>query len=136
MLLLGMKLGYTIIYVADVPKTVALYEAAFGLTRRFMHESNLYAEMETGDTVLSFAGNEAAEMNGLAILPNDPNGPAAGWEICFVTDDVAAAYKKAVASGCRPVSSPSEKPWGQTVSYVRDMDGCIVEIASPIEKTA
>lgn len=127
-----MKLGYTIIYVADVPKSVAFYEAAFGLTRRFIHESNLYGEMDTGDTVLAFAGVEAAEMNGLAILPNVPDGPAAAWEICFVTDDVAAAYERAVSKGCQPIAVPSEKPWGQTVSYVRDLDGCIVEIASPI----
>jgi catechol 2,3-dioxygenase-like lactoylglutathione lyase family enzyme len=127
-----MKLRYTIIYVADVPKTVAFYEAAFGLTQRFIHESNLYGEMETGETILAFAGTEAAEMNGLAILPNTLNGPAAAWEICFVTDDVSTAYKKALSAGCQPVSGPSEKPWGQTVSYVRDLDGCIVEIASPI----
>lgn len=131
-----MKLGYTIIYVADVAKTVAFYEIAFGLTRRFIHESNLYAEMETGATVLAFAGNEAAEMNGLAILPNDPAGPAAGWEICFVTENVDAAFERAVSKGCSPLSAPSEKPWGQTVSYVRDLDGCIVEIASPIAEVS
>lgn len=127
-----MKLGYTIIYVADVPGTVAFYEAAFDLTCRFIHESNLYAEMETGDTALAFAGNEAAEMNGLAILPNDPSVTSAGWEICFVTDDVSTAFERAVKQGCTPVSNPSAKPWGQTVSYVRDLNGCIVEIASPI----
>jgi len=127
-----MKLGYTIIYAADVPKSVTFYETAFGLKKRFIHESNLYAEMDTGETTLAFAGTEAAEMNGLAIVPNDPNRPAAGWEICFVTEDVSAAYERAISSGCTPVSPPSEKPWGQIVSYVRDRDGCIVEIASPI----
>lgn len=131
-----MKLGYTIIYVADVPKTVAFYEAAFGLKQRFIHKSNLYGEMETGETILAFAGTEAAEMNGLAILPNTLDGPAAAWEICFVTDDVATAYERALSEGCQPVSAPSEKPWGQTVSYVRDLDGCIVEIASPIQGSA
>ena len=131
-----MKLGYTIIYVADVPKTVAFYEAAFGLRQRFIHESNLYGEMETGETILAFAGIEAAEMNGLAVLPNTSDGPAAAWEICFVTEDVVAAYEKALSQGCQHVSAPSEKPWGQTVSYVRDLDGCIVEIASPITASA
>ena len=71
-------------------------------------------------------------MNGLAVVPNSPSGPAAAWEICFVTDDVAAAFDRAVSAGCSPVSAPSAKPWGQTVSYVRDLDGCIVAIASPI----
>ncbi|MEP2706842.1 MAG: VOC family protein [Roseibium sp.] len=127
-----MKLGYTIIYVADVPATVAFYEAAFGLTCRFVHDSNLYAEMETGETVLAFAGEQAAEMLGLAIVPNTKGSVPAGWEICFVTPDVEAGFEKATSNGCTPVSSPAEKPWGQTVSYVRDLNGCLVEISSPI----
>jgi len=127
-----MKLGYTIIYVADVPATIAFYEKAFGLERRFIHESNLYGELDTGNTVLAFAGDEAAEMNGLAILPNNPEGLPAGWEICFVTEDVEAAFKQAVSEGCTGVSQPVMKPWNQLVSYVRDLNGCIVEIASPI----
>lgn len=127
-----MKLGYTIIYVADVLETVTFYETAFGLQRRFIHESNLYAEMETGDTALAFAGNEAAEMNGLAVVPNTPKSPAAAWEICLVTDEVENAYLRAVDAGCTPVSAPDAKPWGQVVSYVRDLNGCLVEIASPV----
>lgn len=127
-----MKLGYTIIYVADVPATIEFYEKAFNLKRRFIHESNLYAELDTGSTTLSFAGNEAAEMSGLAILPNDPANIPAAWEICFVTDDVEAAYQQAIDQGCAAISKPVDKPWGQTVSFVRDLNGCIVEIASPV----
>lgn len=128
-----MKLGYTIIYVKDVPNTVAFFEAAFGLACRFMHESKLYAEMETGDTALAFAADEAAEMNGLAITPNRPSTLPAGWEVCFVTEDVQAAYDRAIAHGAKPVAPPEAKPWGQIVSYLRDLNGCIVEIASPIK---
>jgi hypothetical protein len=29
------------------------------------------------------------------------------------------------------VSPPEKKPWGQTVSYVRDDDGVLVEICTP-----
>ena len=128
-----MKLGYTIIYVPDVPATIAFYERAFGLSRRFIHESNLYAELDTGETTLAFAGNEAAEMSGLAIQPNTASRPPAGWEICLVTDAVTEAYDRALTGGCKPVVVPTEKPWGQTVSYVRDLNGCLVEIASPIQ---
>lgn len=127
-----MKLGYTIIYVENVPNTVAFYEQAFGLSLRFMHESNTYAEMETGETALAFADNAAAEESGIAITPNSANALPAGWEICLVTDDVATAYDHALANNATPVSAPSKKPWGQTVSYVRDLNGCLVEIASPI----
>ncbi|MEL6958938.1 MAG: VOC family protein [Pseudomonadota bacterium] len=127
-----MKLAYTIIYVPDVPTTVQFYEDAFGLTRRFVHDSNLYAEMETGTTALAFAGDEAAEMNGLALRPNRPRDLPAGWEVCLVTDDVEQAFARAIEAGAVPVAPPEDKPWGQIVSYVRDLNGCIVEIASPV----
>lgn len=127
-----MKLGYTIIYVADVPTTVAFYEAAFGLACRFVHDSQLYAEMETGETALAFAGYDAAEMAGLAVQPNDPKALPAAWEVCLITSDVPAAYARALQAGCAPVTPPQDKPWGQCVSYVRDLNGCLVEIASPV----
>ncbi len=127
-----MKFGYTIIYVSNVLDTVTFYESAFGLKRKFIHESNLYAEMETGETVLAFASNESAEMNGVAILPNHSSSLPAGWEVCFVTQEVEKAYNRAMEKGCIPVSKPLQKPWGQIVSYVRDLNGCLIEIASPV----
>jgi lactoylglutathione lyase len=107
-----MHLGYITIYVANVPKTVVFYETAFALKRPFVHESSLYEEMEKGGITLAFSGIAAARMTGLAIWPNDPKQVAAGWEVCLLTDDVAAAYQHAVAKGCNPVTPPTEKPWG------------------------
>jgi uncharacterized glyoxalase superfamily protein PhnB len=127
-----MKLGYTIIYVADVTATVAFYEQAFGLRARFIHDSHLYAELETGSTALAFAGESMAAMNGLAIRPNRMADVAAGFEIALVTDDPEAAYRKAIAAGATAVKSPALKPWGQTVGYVRDLNGCLVELCSPM----
>jgi uncharacterized glyoxalase superfamily protein PhnB len=125
-----MKLGYTIIYVANVLATIDFYERAFGLQRRFVHESNLYAELETGETILAFAGEPMAEMNGLAIRPNRNTDVAAGFEIALVTADPHAAYATAVAAGAAAIKPPAEKPWGQVVGYVRDPNGCLIEICS------
>jgi len=127
-----MRLGYTLIYVPDVTATVAFYESAFGLTRRFVHESGLYAEMATGETTLSFAGEAMADMNGLAIRPNSPRDLPAGIELCLVTDTPEEAYAVAVAAGALAVKTVEEKPWGQKVGYVRDLNGCLVEICSPV----
>jgi uncharacterized glyoxalase superfamily protein PhnB len=127
-----MRLGYTIIYVADVAATIAFYEEAFGLKRRFIHESGLYAEMDTGETTLSFAGEAMAEMNGLAIRPNSARDLPAGIEICLVTESPEAAYEHAVAAGAFAAKAVEEKPWGQRVGYVRDLNGCLVEICSPV----
>lgn len=58
-----MKLGYMILYVKDVPVSVAFYEEAIGLKRRVLHEAGLCAEMETGATTLSFAAIGPAKSN-------------------------------------------------------------------------
>lgn len=128
-----MRFGYTIIYVPDVERAVAFYEQAFGLERRFVHESGSYGELETGGTALAFASHEQAGSN----LPGgftaiEPSAPPVGIEVGLVTDDVGAAYERAVAAGATPLTPPYLKPWGQTVSYVRDLNGVLVEICSPV----
>ena len=127
-----MRFGYTILYVRDVAASVALYESAFGQRTRFVHESGDYAELETGATTLALASHELAESN----LPgafHRPEGEAnaTAFEVCFVTDDVAAAYDRAVREGAEAVTPPHTKPWGQDVAYVRDLDGNLIELASP-----
>ncbi len=58
-----MKFGYTIIYVPDVAASLSFFEQAFGFVRRFLHESQTYGELETGQTTLSFAAHELAGTN-------------------------------------------------------------------------
>ena len=127
-----MKLGYTIIYVEDVPKTVHFYEAAFGIKTRFIHESHEYAEMETGSTTLAFVSYELAHQNNVEFKRNDIKNLPAGFEIAFVSDNVAVAYQTAINNGASSLQLPHQKPWGQTVAYVRDLNGVLVEIASPM----
>ncbi|MET4677079.1 MULTISPECIES: VOC family protein [unclassified Luteibacter] len=127
-----MRLGYTIIYVPDVTATVEFYERAFGLQRRFVHESGLYAEMATGETTLSFAGESMAELNGVAIRPNSRSELSAGFEICLVTEAPEQGYSQAVEAGALALKAVEAKPWGQRVGYVRDINGCLVEICSPM----
>lgn len=128
-----MKFGYTIMYVSDVEQTVMFYEAAFGLIRRFIHEGG-YAEMDTGDTTLAFVSLEIAKAAEMPILEPSTDGPSHAVEVAFVTDDVAASFAHAVDAGAGVVAEPKAKPWGQTVSYVRDINGFLVEICSPVSK--
>jgi lactoylglutathione lyase len=127
-----MKFGYTIIYVTDVPSSLAFFEKAFGLKTRFVHESG-YGELETGETTLAFASHQLGQNN----LPDgyvatDDSAKPLGIEIALVTDSVPDAHKRAVQSGAASIKEPIVKPWGQTVSYVRCPDGTLVELCSPI----
>ena len=127
-----MKLGYVILYVPDVAATVAFYERAFGLKRRFVDESGQYAEMETGATALAFANEDFVATAGLEFARNRRATPAAGAEVGLISENVAEAFDAAVAAGAEAVVKPMQKPWGQTVSYVRDCNGCLVEICSAV----
>lgn len=129
-----MRFGYTILYVEDVPRSLDFYERALGLERRFLHESGDYGELETGATALAFATHGLAASN----LPDlydgaNQNGGRPPFEVCFVTEDVEGAYGRAVEAGADAVTEPKTKPWGQDVAYVRDPDGNLIELASPVE---
>ena len=128
-----MRLGYTVVYVKDVAGPVAFYEKAFGLKRRFMHKRRQYAEMGTGATALAFTAEELAGAKLLGnFRRNHSDEPPAGFEISLQTSDVEAVYKRAVKAGAQPLSEPEEKPWGQKIAFVRDCNGVLVEIASPL----
>jgi lactoylglutathione lyase len=127
-----MQFGYTIVYVPDVESAVTFYETAFGFRKRFNSDEWDYAELESGDTTLAFAAEKMADVLGFSITPNRPDGAPAGIELAFVTEDVAEDFRRATNAGATPVTDPHQTPWGQTVSYVRDLNGVLVEISSPV----
>lgn len=128
-----MKLGYTILYVPNVDASLAFFERAFGLRRRFLHESGLYGELDTGETTLAFAAHALGAINlpGGYVAAHNAAQPL-GMELALVTEDVAAAHATALAAGARELAPPQTKPWGQVVSYLRCPDGALVELCSPI----
>ena len=127
-----MRLGYIILYVPDVEAAVAFYEAAFGLKRRFVMGGD-YGEVETGATALAFASEAMAAGNGVSIRPSRAaDAQSAAVEVAFVLDDPQAAFDQAVAAGAQAVKPASTKPWGQTVAYVRDLNGFLVELCTPV----
>lgn len=130
-----MKYGYTIIYVPSVEETLEFYKRAFGFEIKFIHESKAYGELDTGDTTLAFASHEMGDANlgGKYTKVNVDDIPV-GVELCFTTEDVDAAFQKAVAAGAMAFKEPEKKPWGQTVAYVRAADGSMIEIGTPIDE--
>lgn len=129
-----MKFSHSIFYVKDVVRSLAFYEKAFRLKIKFLHEEGIYGEMETGKTSLAFASNDLARaaIPG-GILENNPVTKPQGVEIAFETDNVDEAFAHAVKSGATPLTDPADMPWGQRLCRVRDCDGIMVEICSPMK---
>lgn len=126
-----MKFRYTILYVEDVVATVAFYETAFGIESAMIHESNDYAELATGGTKIAFSS--LALMRQLAKVVADARTQDPTFEIAFETDDVPAALERALTAGAELVQGVEQMPWGQITSYVKDINGFLVEICTPVQ---
>ena len=126
--------SHVIYYVVNIQESLLFFKKVFNLEEKFVHESGAYAELNSGTTSLAFVSESLASSN----LPdgyktNSNKELPVGCEIVFTSKDVEALYQKALNNGAKDISAPMQKPWGQMVAYVRDPNGILVEIASPIE---
>ena len=127
------EFGYAIVYVEDVTEILDFYRRAFGFTTKFLHDSNDYGELDTGATTIGFANHQLGKMNlSNGYLRADNRELPLGMELVFVTQDVAEVYKKAIAEGGIALEPPQIKPWGQTVAYLRDSQGTLIELCTPM----
>ena len=125
-----MRLRYAILYVEDVAASLAFYEEAFGLQREMLHDSGDYGQLGTGETSLAFSSTKLMKSLGKTPRTPDPKRPTS--EIAFEVENVNAAFARAREAGAVAIQGPREEPWGQTTSYVADLDGHLIEICSPV----
>ncbi len=129
-----MKYGYTILYVKNVKETIDFYEKAFGFTSKFITPENDYGELISGETTIAFASYELEKSNFKeeTVKANTSNKPF-GIEMAFVSENIEVDFKKAIDMGAIEFEPLKEKPWGQKVGYVKDINGFLIEICSPIK---
>ena len=128
------QFAYTILYVRDVAASIRFYEQAFGFQQKFISPENDYGDLISGTTSLAFAALTLGQQNledGFQV--SDPAHKPFGIELAFATADVAATVAQALEYGATLISEPKVKPWGQTVAYVRDIDGFLIEICTPVQ---
>lgn len=127
------KLGWVIAYVPDVEAALAFYEQSFGLKRRFVAPDASYGELDTGETKLSFASEQLGDSHFEGGFQRPSAERPFNIEVALVFDDVEAAFARAVDNGAAALAEPERKSWGQTVAYVRDPFGTLVELATPTD---
>ncbi|SNR65944.1 VOC family protein [Flavobacterium sp. ov086] len=128
------KFGYTILYVEDVEKSIVFYENAFGFLRKFIAPGNDYGELNTGETTISFASKSLAKQNLKdGFLESKIEDKPFAIEIGFITDNVEELVQKSISFGAILVTEPKQKPWGQIVAYIRDLDGFLIEICTEVQ---
>lgn len=128
-----MKYAYTILYVKNVPETIAFYESAFGFSRKFITPENDYGELLTGDTTIAFASEELGNSNFKKGFQNATKlAKPFGVELAFTSEQVEIDFANAIQAGATEYEPLVEKPWGQKVGYLLDNNGFLIEICSLI----
>ncbi|WP_300489639.1 VOC family protein [Flavobacterium sp.] len=125
--------AYTILYVQNVNLAMTFYENAFGFERKFITPDEDYGELITGSTTLSFAVHTLAKSNLKdGYIESNTSAKPFGIELGFTSDDVEKTVAAALQAGATLTEAVKTKPWGQKVAYVRDPEGFLVEICSPM----
>jgi lactoylglutathione lyase len=128
-----MNFAYTILYVEQVEETLNFYEKAFGFRQKFITPEKDYGELLSGETTLAFASIALGESNfkqGFQPIPKA--GKPMGAELVFTTNEIDTDFQKALDAGATLYEPITQKPWGQQVGYVRDNNGFLIEICTPI----
>lgn len=125
---------YTILYVSDVISTVEFYEKAFGLVRGFVTPEADYGEVDTGNTTLAFANMELGNSNiKSGFIASSLNNKPFGIELAFVTENIQETWTNAINLGAIIQQEIEDKPWGQKVGYLLDLNGFLLEICTPMK---
>ncbi len=122
------RLGYAILFVSDLERSIRFYRDALGLPFRFANES--YAEFATeGAKFALYARSHLPELIGREAPPGPAPWPQG--EIAFLCDDVDAEHERLAADGVTILSPPTDRPWGERTLHVADPDGNVVELTRP-----
>lgn len=130
-----MEFAYTIIYVSDVEKTIAFYEKAFGFSKKFITPEKDYGELLSGQTTISFASLELAKSNFTSQVEAIATGnKVQAVELAFTSTNIEVDFAKAIEAGAKLFEPLVEKPWGQKVGYLLDLNGFLIEVCTPVKK--
>src|SRR5436190_1800051 len=125
---MSVRLGYAILFVSDLERSICFYRDVVGLPFRFATDD--YAEFATEGAKFSlYARRALPELIGL-----DVPGGEAPWpqgEVAFFVEDVDAEHARLLAAGVRVLAPPRDRPWGERTLHIADPDGNVVELTRP-----
>ncbi len=90
--------------------------------------------MISGQTTIAFASLDLGNSNfknGFKKI--DINEKPFGIEMAFTSENIESDFQNAINSGATEYEPIIEKPWGQKVGYLRDNNGFLIEVCTPIK---
>ncbi|HEY4201358.1 MAG TPA: VOC family protein [Devosiaceae bacterium] len=120
------------IITADMQRLVAFYATVTGLTPAWFTED--FAELAMPSATLAIGSTRTLKLFG-----DDIARPAANQSVIieFLVADVDAAFRRlAGLAGQQIVQEPTTMPWGNRSLLLRDPDGNLVNLFTPVSAEA
>ncbi|MEW2342765.1 VOC family protein [Streptomyces griseoaurantiacus] len=119
----------------DIPRLVRFYEVLTGQTPQYLTED--FVELVTPSATVAVSGSARVAF----ITTNTPRGGGANNSaiIEFLVDDTNAVYERLAAhfgDDLDVVQPPTMMPWGNLSALVRDPDGSLVNLYTPVTPEA
>jgi lactoylglutathione lyase len=125
------RLAYSILFVADLERSVRFYRDTIGLPFRFATES--YAEFATeGAKFGLYARPHLPELIGRSVPTEAVPWPQG--EVAFFIDDPDAEHERLRRAGVHVLAPPTDRPWGERTLHLADPDGNVIELTRPKER--
>jgi lactoylglutathione lyase len=122
-----MEIGYVILYVGELERSVAFYRDVVGFAYKFTDAG--YAEFDAGGVRFALYERRRAEW----LTAHDVT-PGAGGEVVVMVEGVDGYAERLAAAGVQLLSGPANRPWGHRTVHVADPDGFVVEFAEEIPR--
>ncbi|TKR25018.1 VOC family protein [Cellulomonas hominis] len=126
-----MQLAATRIFTDDVDALLAFYERVTGVAATRLHP--LFGEIRTPSGTLAVASTATVPLLGDDAAEARANRSVA---IDFLVDDVDAAYQDLRGVVDTFVNEPTDMPWGNRSLLLRDPDGTLVNLFTPVDGAA
>lgn len=123
------------IIVKDAEKAIHFYSSAFGAKVLERHDTEdkkiLHARLQIGNSQLMLS-DEFPEQQGCGMKAPSSSHNASAM-IHLYSDDVDAAFKKALENGAKPLMPVEDMFWGDRYGQLEDPFGHRWSIATPIK---
>ncbi|SDT18955.1 VOC family protein [Microlunatus soli] len=126
-----MRLNSIRIITADVPRLVTFYEQLTEGTAAWA--SPLFAEIRTPGAVLAIGSDRT-----VSLFAEGSAEPAANRSaiVEYLVDDVDAEYRRLKDLETEVVTEPTDMPWGNRALLLRDPDGNLINLFTPVTDDA
>jgi catechol 2,3-dioxygenase-like lactoylglutathione lyase family enzyme len=129
-------LALTIFYVADLAKTVAFFDAAFGFKKSTVAPQYVEYQVNAGACLGLMPQSNTGYIVGDKLGRLKPTDGSPRGELYLLVPDPEAAVKRLQKAGATCTSPLQMRDWGDRAAYFLIPDGYVIAVAERVEREA